>query len=84
MRKRDALRMALKLPRLPKLEEWEKLLYAGAALLFSFALSGATLVVRTKNPAWGILIAIGFAIYIWFSRASFIAYTDCGEADESG
>lgn len=72
MRKRDALRMALHLPEFPKLKEWEKLLYAGVAILVSMTALGLGLVIRTGNIFWGLLAAAGFFIYTWFAEASII------------
>ena len=72
MRKRDALRMALHLPELPKLEEWEKLLYAGLAIMISSVIFGAGLAMYTGNWIWCLLAAAGFLVYTWFDKASMI------------
>ena len=72
MRKRDALRIALRNLKLPKLEEWEKLLYAGAAILFVCIAFGVGLMIRTSNLAWGSIAVAGVLIYLWFGRASMI------------
>ena len=72
MRKRDALRMALHLPALPKLEEWEKLLYAGLAIMISSIILGAGLAMYTRNWIWCLLAAAGFLVYTWFDKASMI------------
>ena len=72
MRKRDALRIALRNLKLPKLEEWEKLLYAGAAILFVCIAFGVGLMIRTSNLAWGSIAVAGILIYLWFGRASMI------------
>ena len=72
MRKRDALRMALHLPKLPKLEEWEKLLCAGLAITISSTSLGIGLMIYTGNWIWILLAAAGFLVYAWFAEASLI------------
>ena len=72
MRKRDALRMALRLPKFPKLEEWEKLLYAGFTITISSTILGVGLTMYTGNWIWSLLAVAGFLIYTWFTEASLI------------
>jgi len=69
MRKRDALRIAL---RPPKLEEWEKLHLAGMAILSISALLASVLMLLTRDFMWIILFLAGLLIYLWFREASLI------------
>jgi len=67
MRKRDALRMAL---RLPKLRESDKLLYTGLTILFISAILASDLVISTGNLIWIFILIVGFLIFVWFGKAS--------------
>jgi len=69
MRKRDALRIAL---RPPKLEEWDKLILAGLIILSISALLASILIILTRNFAWSFLLLVGFFTFLWFAKAGAI------------
>ena len=70
MRKRDALKIALRSLRLPKLSESEKLFYAGLSILFTFVCLGSILTTLTRNVLWLLTFIVGFLISLWFNKAS--------------
>ena len=70
-RKRDALRIALRSLRFPKLRESEKLFYAGLIVLVMSIAIAAILTELTQNLILGLLLFIaGFLICRWFTEAS--------------
>ena len=71
MRKRDALRMALRLPEVP---ESEKLYSAGLGILAVSSLLALVLMMFTCNWAWFLLFVVGVLIFAWFRRASEIVF----------
>ena len=71
VRKRDALRIALRSLKLPKLRESEKLFYAGLIVLVMSIAFAAILTELTQNLILGLLLFIvGFLICRWFTEAS--------------
>ena len=71
MRKRDALRMALRFPEIP---ESEKLYSVGLAILAVSSLLALILMMFTCNWAWFFLFVVGVLIFAWFRRASEIMF----------
>ena len=70
MRKRDALKKALKcLLRRPKFSEWEKLFYAGFSALFGSVAMAIILVFTTRSGWWILLVVVGILLYCWFIEA---------------
>ena len=72
MRKRDALKIVLRNLKLPRLKEWEKLLYAGLTITISFTILGVGLTMYTGNWIWSLLAPVGFLIYTWFAEAGMV------------
>ena len=70
MRKRDALKIALRSMRFPKLNESDKLFYAGLTILSTPGLSSSFLAIMTKDALWFLIFAVGFMIHLWFAKAA--------------
>ena len=70
VRKRDALKVALRSLRLPKFSESDKLYYTGLIIVFMSIAFAMILTILTKNLVWIFLIVVGYLICLWFIKAS--------------
>ena len=70
MRKRDALKIALRSLRLPKLSESDKLFWIGFIISLASMLLSLALILLTRNIAWISVLVVGCFIGAWFNKAS--------------